>query len=262
MGRIIAIANQKGGVGKTTTTINLGASLAHLGARTLLVDVDPQSHTGSGLGIASAAGPNVYQVLMDGVALDSAVQRTEIAGLFVAPASPDLAGAEVELVNALAREQKLQRAFRTLTEPFDYVLVDCPPTLGLLTINALTAAGSVLIPLQPEYFALEGLARLLSTIEQIRAALNPSLSLEGILLTMFDVRNNLSHQVATEVRQHFNGQVFQTIIPRNVRLSEASSHGKPILLYDGQSRGSESYIQLAAELCARHGYAAPGSATA
>lgn len=257
MGRVIAIANQKGGVGKTTTTINLGASLAHLGMKTLLLDLDPQSHTGSGLGVGAGEGPNLYHVIMEEVPLAQIIQSTVMPGLFVAPASADLAGAEVELVSALARELKLQRALRVLAEAeeYDYILVDCPPTLGLLTINALTAAGSVLIPLQPEYFALEGLARLLNTIEQIRAALNPTLSLEGIVLTMFDVRNNLSHQVASEVRQHFSAQVFQSIIPRNVRISEASSHGKPILLYDGQSRGSESYVQLASELCGRHGHA-------
>ena len=255
MGRIIAIANQKGGVGKTTTTINLGASLAHLGMKTLLLDLDPQSHTGSGLGVGAGEGPNLYHVMMEEVPLAQVIQSTVMPGLFVAPASADLAGAEVELVSALAREFKLQRALRALTEEYDYIMVDCPPTLGLLTINALTAAGSVLIPLQPEYFALEGLARLLNTIEQIRAALNATLSLEGIVLTMFDVRNNLSHQVASEVRQHFSAQVFQSIIPRNVRISEASSHGKPVLLYDGQSRGSESYVQLASELCARHGLA-------
>ena len=255
MGRIIAIANQKGGVGKTTTTINLGASLAHLGMKTLLLDLDPQSHTGSGLGVGAGEGPNLYHVMMEEVPLAQVIQSTVMPGLFVAPASADLAGAEVELVSALAREFKLQRALRALTEEYDYIMVDCPPTLGLLTINALTAAGSVLIPLQPEYFALEGLARLLNTIEQIRAALNATLTLEGIVLTMFDVRNNLSHQVASEVRQHFSAQVFQSIIPRNVRISEASSHGKPVLLYDGQSRGSESYVQLASELCARHGLA-------
>ena len=255
MGRIIAIANQKGGVGKTTTTINLGASLAHLGMKTLLLDLDPQSHTGSGLGVGAGEGPNLYHVMLEEVPLAQVIQSTVMPGLFVAPASADLAGAEVELVSALAREFKLQRALRALTEEYDYIMVDCPPTLGLLTINALTAAGSVLIPLQPEYFALEGLARLLNTIEQIRAALNPTLTLEGIVLTMFDVRNNLSHQVASEVRQHFSAQVFQSIIPRNVRISEASSHGKPVLLYDGQSRGSESYVQLASELCARHGLA-------
>ena len=255
MGRIIAIANQKGGVGKTTTTINLGASLAHLGMKTLLLDLDPQSHTGSGLGVGAGEGPSLYHVMMEEVPLAQVIQSTVMPGLFVAPASADLAGAEVELVSALAREFKLQRALRALTEEYDYIMVDCPPTLGLLTINALTAAGSVLIPLQPEYFALEGLARLLNTIEQIRAALNATLTLEGIVLTMFDVRNNLSHQVASEVRQHFSAQVFQSIIPRNVRISEASSHGKPVLLYDGQSRGSESYVQLASELCARHGLA-------
>ena len=255
MGRIIAIANQKGGVGKTTTTINLGASLAHLGMKTLLLDLDPQSHTGSGLGVGAGEGPNLYHVMLEEVPLAQVIQSTVMPGLFVAPASADLAGAEVELVSALAREFKLQRALRALTEEYDYIMVDCPPTLGLLTINALTAAGSVLIPLQPEYFALEGLARLLNTIEQIRAALNATLTLEGIVLTMFDVRNNLSHQVASEVRQHFSAQVFQSIIPRNVRISEASSHGKPVLLYDGQSRGSESYVQLASELCARHGLA-------
>lgn len=259
MGRIIAIANQKGGVGKTTTAINLGASLAHLGMRTLLIDLDPQSNTGSGLGIVAGEGPSVYHVLMDEAQLVDVIQPTAMPNLFVAPASPDLAGAEVELVTALAREYKLQRHLRPVVEQYDYLLIDCPPALGLLTINALTAAGSVLIPLQPEWFALEGLAQLRKTIDLVRSVTNPTLTLEGIVLTMFDVRNNLCHQVAAEVRQHFLGQVFETIIPRTVRLPESSSHGKPILLYDNQSPGSEKYVNLAMELCSRHGRA--GGAT-
>jgi chromosome partitioning protein len=253
--RVISISNQKGGVGKTTTAINLGAALAHCGSKTLVLDLDPQANAGSGLGIAAEGGPNLYDALMDEVPLTSVVRPTQVPNLFLAPAHRDLTGAEVELVSALAREFVLQRALKPVAPEYEYVLIDCPPSLGLLTVNALAAAGSVLVPLQCEYFALEGLAHLLSTIDRVRAALNPALALEGILLTMFDVRNNLSHQVATEVRQHFNGQVFETIIPRNVRLSESPSHGKPILLYDQQSKGSQSYLQLAEELLARHGRA-------
>jgi chromosome partitioning protein len=256
MTRIITLANQKGGVGKTTTAVNLGAALAECGHRTLVVDLDPQANAGSGLGITADSGPTMYQALMGEAPLESTIRETLMADLFLAPAHRDLAGAEVELVSALAREFALQRALKPVIEQYEYILIDCPPSLGLLTVNALAAAGSILVPLQCEYYALEGLAHLLATVDRVRTALNPSLALEGIVLTMFDVRNNLAHQVATEVRQHFDGQVFETIIPRNVRLSECPSHGKPILIYDNQSKGSQSYQQLAEELLARHGRSA------
>jgi chromosome partitioning protein len=253
MARVITVANQKGGVGKTTTSINLGAALAHHGWKTLLVDLDPQANAGSGLGVLLEQGPSVYEVLMGEVPVSDVIRPTGLDALHLVPSHRDLIGAEVELVSALAREFALKRGLQPILSEYDYLLIDCPPSLGLLTLNALAAATSVLVPLQCEYYALEGLAHLLSTIERVRAALNSGLLIEGILLTMFDVRNNLSHQVAHEAREHFDGDVFETIIPRNVRLSESPSYGKPILLYDAQSKGSQSYLQLAEELLTRHG---------
>jgi chromosome partitioning protein len=253
MARVITVANQKGGVGKTTTSINLGAALAHHGWKTLIVDLDPQANAGSGLGVVLKQGPSVYEVLMGEAPVSEVIRPTQLDALHLLPSHRDLIGAEVELVSALAREFALKRGIQPIVDEYDYLFIDCPPSLGLLTLNALAAASSVLVPLQCEYYALEGLAHLLSTIERVRAALNSGLALEGILLTMFDVRNNLSHQVANEAREHFDGEVFETIIPRNVRLSESPSYGKPILLYDPQSKGSHSYLQLAEELLARHG---------
>lgn len=252
MGRIVAIVNQKGGVGKTTTAVNLAASLASQGQRALLIDMDPQGNACSGLGVfASPQDQTLYHVLLGQVPIEEVVRETHVPGLSLVPSNTQLVGAEIELVSELARETRLKRALAKLSASWDVVLLDCPPSLGLLTVNALTAADAVLIPLQCEYYALEGLSHLLKTIELVRGSLNDRLSLDGILLTMFDARNNLSHQVVEEVRQHFPGQVCETVIPRNVRLSEAPSHGKPGILYDVASRGVQAYIALAEELLKR-----------
>lgn len=251
MGRIIAITNQKGGVGKTTTAVNLSACLATLGKRVLVVDIDPQGNSTVGLGVERQnLDRSVYDVLVDGVPLEGVVVPTVVDGLSLVPATIDLAGAEVELVPAGSREQRLKQAIEPARHLFDFVLIDCPPSLGLLTINALTAANSVLIPIQCEYYALEGVSQLLNTYNRVRERLNPDLEIEGILLTMFDSRTNLSIQVVESVKQHpvFRGKVYGTIIVRNVRLSEAPSHGLPITLYDSKSRGAEGYLELAQEV--------------
>jgi chromosome partitioning protein len=252
MGRIICISNQKGGVGKTTTAINLAASLAAAERKTLLIDLDPQGNAGSGLGLNKAElRGDVYEALIHERPLSEMLHATELKYLEVVPATPDLTGAELELVDLPMREARLKHALKPIAGRYDYVLIDCPPSLGLLTLNALAAADAVLVPLQCEYYAMEGLAQLMSTIERVKKAFNPRLSCEGILLTMFDSRANIAHQVAEEVQKVFPELVFKSIVPRNVRLAESPSFGKPILLYDIRSKGCEAYLQVARELMRR-----------
>jgi chromosome partitioning protein len=254
MGRVLAIANQKGGVGKTTTAINLAASIAAAGFDTLLVDCDPQSNSTSGLGLAKDPERiSTYQILMGLAPPEQALQKTELEKLSLVPGHKNLIGANIELVDADRREFRLRDALAPLRERFRYIVLDCPPALDLLTLNSLVAADAVLIPMQAEYFALEGISELLDTIERIRAGLNPSLTVDGVVLTMFDDRTNLAQQVTTELSRYFGDKLCKSTIPRNVRLAEAPSHGKPALLYDPRSRGAESYIQLAKEVLGRHG---------
>jgi len=259
----IAVANQKGGVAKTTTAINLGASLAMANQRVLLIDVDPQANLTSGVGLKNQAGPGgtVYDALMDD-RLDASqvVVSTAIDHLSVIPADRNLTGAEIELVNATGRERRLRRIVDALRSDFDVILIDSPPSLGLLTLNALVAADSVLVPLNCEYFALEGIAELLSTLDRVRDALNPALSLEGVLLTMYDDRTNLGQQVSANIREYFGDRVYRTVIPRNVRLGEAPSHGVPVILYDARSRGAEAYVAFAHEFAGRRLSAAAAAA--
>ncbi len=255
MGKIIAITNQKGGVGKTTTTVNLAASLAVAERKTLVIDFDPQGNASSALGVDRASiedGKTIYQALIGQVSLKDVIRPTELDCLFVAPATGDLTGAEIELVSAFARESKLKAALAEIKAEYDYILIDCPPSLGLLTVNALNAADSFLVPLQCEYFALEGLTQLLHTVSLVRQSLNPGLQHEGIVLTMFDSRNNLANEVVKEVRTHFAEKAFETVVPRNVRLSECSSFGKPVILYDIDSKGCLAYLNLAKELLSRN----------
>jgi chromosome partitioning protein len=257
MSKIIAIANQKGGVGKTTTAINLAASLAHLGQETLLIDMDPQGNTTSGLGVdKKTVEKHIYQVLVDDVPLEDVLKTTEIDWLDLAPAHIDLIGAEVELVNMPEREKRLKNALSKFHKVYKYVVIDCPPSLGLLTLNSLVAADAVIIPIQCEYYALEGLGQLLNTIDLIRKSVNTKLALEGVLLTMYDSRINLSQQVINEVQKFFGDKVYKTRIPRTVRLAEAPGFGKPILLYDKSAKGTEAYLDLAKEFLSRQPVAA------
>ncbi|HEY2094390.1 MAG TPA: ParA family protein [Thermoanaerobaculia bacterium] len=251
MTKIVSLANQKGGVGKTTTAINLGASLAACERKVLLVDLDPQANATSGVGRSKNEEKSMYPVLVDDMPIHDIIVATELPTLFLAPSSVDLVGAEVELRDAIGREHYLRKALEPLNGEYDYILIDSPPSLGLLTINGLTAADSVVVPMQCEYFALEGISQLMTTVDRVRDAVNPALEIEGIVLTMFDERMNLSRQVAEEVRTHFAEKVYESVIPRNVRLGEAPSFGKPIILYDIRSRGSEAYISLAKEFIRR-----------
>ena len=250
--RVLALANQKGGVGKTTTAINLGTALAAAGCKVLIVDLDPQGNASTGFGIARADRRlTTYDVLLRDTPFDAAVLATEVPNLDIVPATVDLSAAEIELVADERRPFRLREAFRTLTRTYEHVLIDCPPSLGLLTVNALTAAHSVMVPLQCEFFALEGLSLLLRTVERVRSSFNPRLQMHGVVLTMFDRRNNLSEQVASDVRSFMGDRVYETMIPRNVRVSEAPSHGKPVLLYDFKSVGAQADAHRAGEMLRR-----------
>ncbi len=249
MTKIIAVANQKGGVGKTTTSINLSACVAHRGKKVLLIDLDPQGNASTGLGIDKRTTKySIYDVLINEESISNVVMKTPQENLYICPASMNLAGAEIELVSLISRESRLKSALEEVSGHYDYVFIDCPPSLGLLTLNALTAAHTVLVPIQCEYFALEGLSQLMETVKLVQKHLNRSLLVEGVVLTMFDPRTNLSVEVADEVKRHFTNKVYQTLIPRNVRLSEAPSYGLPIIMYDSSSKGAIAYLSLADEL--------------
>jgi chromosome partitioning protein len=247
--RVLAVANQKGGVGKTTTAVNLGASLADLGFRTLVIDLDPQGNASTGLGINSRdVATSIYDVLLNDASMEDTIEPTSLKNLFVAPANLDLAGAEIELVAAFSREMRLKRAIDSVQADYDFVLIDCPPSLGLLTVNAFAAATEVMVPIQCEYYALEGLGQLIRNVELVRKSLNPALELTTLILTMYDARTKLADQVVDEVQTHFGNKVCRQIVPRNVRLSEAPSYGQPIIVFDPQSRGAQAYQALALEV--------------
>lgn len=249
MGRIIAVTNQKGGVGKTTTSVNLGACLAYIGKKVLLVDIDPQGNATSGAGVEKGDVQQcIYDVLVDDVEVKDTIKRSKVENLDIVPATISLAGAEIELVPTISREVRLKKALEKVKDDYDYIVIDCPPSLGLLTINALTSSDAVIIPVQCEYYALEGLSQLLSTVRLVQKHLNHDLMIDGVLLTMLDARTNLGIQVIEEVKKYFQDKVYRTIIPRNVRLSEAPSHGEPIIIYDAKSRGAEVYLELAKEV--------------
>ena len=247
MGKVISVANQKGGVGKTTTTVNLGTILAKRGKKVLLIDADPQGNATSGLGVEKEVEPSTYDILVNDAELKDAIQDTIIKNLKVCPANMNLAGAEVELVSMMSREHRLNEKLEPRKNMFDYILIDCPPSLGLITLNSFTASDSVLIPVQCEYFALEGLGQLLNTVNLVKKHLNKEIRIEGALLTMYDMRTNLSNQVVKEVKKYFDDKVYKTVIPRNVRLSEAPSYGMPITEYDPRSKGAKSYTKFARE---------------
>jgi chromosome partitioning protein len=251
--RFISVTNQKGGVGKTTTSVNVAASLAHLGFKTLLIDLDPQGNASSGVGVDRHSSSTIYDVLIGQKDLLECIQPTGLENLFVIPANPNLIGAEVELINAISREKKLKSALKKLPSDFKFVIFDCPPSLGLLTINAFTASHSLIIPTQCEYYALEGLGQLLTTYQIVKEDLNESLEIEGVVLTMYDPRNKLTHEVVKELRQHFPEKLYDAVIPRNVKLSESPSFGKPIILYDAESKGCSAYVSLSREILGRLG---------
>lgn len=249
MAKIIAIANQKGGVGKTTTAVNLSACLAYKGKKVAIIDIDPQGNTTSGLGIdKKTIGKSIYDVLINDENINAALIDTVLENLKLCPSNIQLVGAEIELVSVISRETKLKEAIQEIKKDFNFIFIDCPPSLGLLTLNALTAADTILVPIQCEYFALEGLSQLMNTVKLVQRHLNPAIDVEGVVLTMFDARTNLSIQVVEEVKKYFKNKVYQTIIPRNVRLSEAPSFGLPIILYDAKSKGAECYLELAQEV--------------
>ena len=249
MAKIIAIANQKGGVGKTTTAVNLSACLGVKGKKVLVIDIDPQGNTTSGFGIDKNSVKNsIYDTIINEIRIEDTMLETQIKGLYLSPSNINLAGAEVELVSVLSRETRLKYAIDEIEDEFDYIVIDCPPSLGLLTVNSLTAANTILVPIQCEYYALEGLSQLMNTVKIVQKHLNKSLRVEGVVLTMFDARTNLSIQVVEEVKKYFGNKVYRTIIPRNVRLSEAPSYGLPIILYDEKSKGAECYMELAEEV--------------
>ena len=248
MGKVISVANQKGGVGKTTTTVNLSTILAKKGKKVLLIDTDPQGNATSGLGLTKEVENSVYDILVNEIEFKETIQDTSVKNLKVCPSNISLAGAEVELVSMMSREQRLKTKLDTIKNDFDYILIDCPPSLGLITLNAFTASDSVLIPVQCEYFALEGLGQLLNTVNLVKKHLNKNLEIEGALLTMYDARTNLSNQVVKEVKKYFEDKVYKTVIPRNVRLSEAPSYGMPITIYDPRSKGAKAYEKFAKEL--------------